>query len=169
MSHTETCPPGDEGGAAIIEMLFVIPVIILLAAAILDFSTLIKCNMALDSAATAAVRYCMDSPEKPRSEEEIKAYLKIVDPGLAGVEIHLTEGSVQKTAYEHLFYIDESERVIPRKSYCSMQPFSVELVYRCRFKTLVGQGISIASGGNGSLIAINKKTGILDRTDGDTW
>lgn len=159
----------DESGAAAIELLFVIPIVILFAAAILDFSTLIKCNAALDSATTAAVRYCMDSPDKPRGIEEIKAYLKIVDPSLDDVDVRLTEGALRREAYDHLFYIDETETIIPRKSYCSTQQFSVHLTYRGRFKTLVGQAISLASGGDGALIVNNTKTGVLDKTDGGTW
>lgn len=169
MPQTRLCFTGDEEGAAVIEMLFVIPIIVVFAAAILDFSMLIKCNIALDSAATAAVRYCMDSSESPRSEEEVRAYLKVVDPSLADVEIHLTEEPVQRVTYNHLFYVDETERIIPRKSYCSMQPFTVELTYKSRFKTLIGQGVSLASGSDGSLTVVNKKAGTLDRTDGDTW
>lgn len=169
MQPMNICRADDECGAAAVELIFVIPIIVLFAAAILDFSLLVKCNMTLDSAATAAVRYCMDSPEKPRSTEEIKSYLKTIDPSLSGVEVRLTEGAVQKEAYDHLFYIDETETTIPRKSYCSTQPFSVELAYKGKYKTLVGQGISLASGGDGSLTATNVKSGTLDITDGDTW
>lgn len=169
MLYARPSTTDDESGTAVIEMLFVIPFIILFAAAILDFSLLVKCNMAMDSAATAAVRYCMDSPDKPRSAEDVKAYLKAINPSFDGIEVRLTEEAVQREAYDHLFYIDETETAIPRQSYCSMQPFSVELSYKGRFKTLIGQGISLASGGDGSLTAVNAKSGVLDKTDGDTW
>ena len=169
MQRMKTCMTSDESGAAAIELVLVIPIIILFAAAILDFGLLVKCNIALDSAATAAVRYRMDNPEKQRGAEDVKAYLKAIDPSLAGVEVRLTEGNVRREAYDHLFYIDETETVIPRKSYCSTQPFSIELAYRGKFKTLIGRGISLAAGGDGSLTASNVKSGSLDRTDGDTW
>lgn len=160
---------GDETGAAALELLFAIPLVMLFGAGILDLGTYIERNIALDMAATAAVRYCMDDPSRADNTESIKEYLSVVEPNLGDVSLRLTRQPACKQAYNHLFYIDESETAIARKSYCSYQPLSVEVSYQGQFKTLVGRGISIACGGNGSLKARNVKSGLLDMTDGDTW
>lgn len=160
---------GDESGAAALELLFAIPLVMLFGAGILDLGTYIERNIALDMAATAAVRYCMDDPSRVDSEDSIKEYLSVVEPNLGEVSLRLTRQPLCKQVYDHLFYIDQSEAAIARKSYCSYQPLSVEVSYQGQFKTLVGRGISIACGGNGTLKASNMKTGLLDMTDGDTW
>ncbi len=159
----------DEEGAAVIEMLFAVPIAVLFAAGILDMSTYISYCIAADCATTAAVRYCMDEPSRFGDESSIKTYLAKVEPSLKTASLSLSEQPVRKQAYDHLFYIDESEQVITRKSYCTYQPFSIELTYRSEFKTLLGKSISLACGGDGSLVVRNKKAGALDKTDGDTW
>lgn len=159
----------DEGGAAVVELMFVVPILVLVMAAVLDLSSYIKCNMALDSAATAAVRYCMDNPASAEDPQALKSYLSTIDPEMSKVGASVRTQDVRRESYKHLFYVDESDNAISRQSFCSFQPFSVELSYRAPYKTLVGKSISLAAGGDGTLVATSKKSGVMDRTDGDTW
>ncbi|MGN0039377.1 MAG: TadE/TadG family type IV pilus assembly protein [Coriobacteriales bacterium] len=161
--------PRSEEGAAVIEMVFALPVILLMAAAVLDLSALIKCNLALDSAATAAVRYCMDDPAAADKPAELKSYLVRIDPSMKETELTVSLGGLDSQNYTHLIYPYESEALVKRPSRCTYQPFSVELSYTGSFYTLVGRGISLASGGDGSLKAVCCESGCLDRTDGSTW
>ena len=159
----------DESGAAVIELMFVVPILVLVMAAVLDLSTYIKCNMALDSAATAATRYCMDNPASADDAQALSEYLATIDPEMGGIGVRVSKGDTAKEAYKHLFYVDESDNAISRQSFCSFQPFSVELTYQTPYKTLVGKSISLAAGCDGSLVATSSKSGVIDRTDGDTW
>lgn len=161
--------PHSEDGAAVIELVFALPVVLLMAAAVLDLSALIKCNLALDSAATAAVRYCMDSPTAADDPAELKRYFACIDPSLEGAELSVTLGRQDSQGYTHLIYPGASESLISRESSCTYQPVTVELSYTGSFYTLVGRGISLASGGDGSLKAVCRESGCIDRTDGSTW
>ena len=161
--------PHSEDGAAIVELVFALPIVLLMAAAVLDLSALIKCNLALDSAATAAVRYCMDMPQAADDPAMLKRYLTSIDPELERAELSVSLGSRESQGYTHLIYPGASESIISRESNCTYQPFSVELSYVGSFYTLVGRGISLANGGDGSLKAVCRESGCLDRTDGSTW
>lgn len=158
-----------EDGAAIVEFVFVVPMIILMVAGVLDLSALIKCNLALDSAATAAVRYCMDIPQAAEDTDELKRYLATIDPAFENLELSVSLGGLEHDSYTHIFYQDLSDNPIKRDSNCSYQPFIVELIYTGSYYTLVGRGISLASGGNGSLKVTSCEAGCIDRTDGSTW
>lgn len=159
----------NETGAAAVELVFAVPILVLLAAGLLDLSMLVRCNIALDSAATATVRYCMDNPDNAESVEVLREYLSTVEPDMADATIGVSKGDVRKEAYEHFFYVDESEDVISRQSFCSFQPFSIKLTYRTPYRTLIGKTLSAATGGDGMLVATCTKAGVMDRTDGDTW
>ncbi|MGN0073318.1 MAG: TadE/TadG family type IV pilus assembly protein [Coriobacteriales bacterium] len=161
--------PQREDGAAVIELVFVLPLVLLMAAAVLDLSALIKCNLALDSAATAAVRYCMDAPSAADNPAELKRYLVCIDPAMEGAELSVSLGDRTSQGYTHLIYPGASESVVARASSCTYQPFSVELSYTGSYYTLVGRGISLACGGDGSLKAVCRESGCLDRTDGSSW
>ena len=169
MRWTQVHVGTDECGAAAIELLFAIPLVLVFAAGILDLSTYIERNITLDLATTAAVRYCMDDPSRIQDEASIREYLGKVEPSLGSFGMRITQGSSYKQKYTHLFFIDESESALKRTSYCSYQRFKIELSYKSEFKTLVGKSISLACGGDGSLTASNSKSGSLDKTDGDTW
>ena len=161
--------PHSEDGAAIVELVFALPIVLLMAAAVLDLSALIKCNLALDSAATAAVRYCMDIPEMSGDPAAVKSYLASIDPAFADLELSVSLGAEESRSYTHIVYPGASEAAIRRESRCTYQPFSVELSYTGSYYTLVGRGISLAVGGDGSLSARCRESGCLDRTDGSTW
>ena len=161
--------PHSEDGAAIIELVFALPIVLLMAAAVLDLSALIKCNLALDSAATAAVRYCMDIPEAAGDPATLRSYLASIDPAYAELGLSVSLGAEESRSYTHIVYPGASEAAIRRESRCTYQPFSVELSYTGSYYTLVGRGISLAAGGDGSLSARCRESGCIDRTDGSTW
>ena len=75
-----------EEGAAVIEAVFALPLVLLMVAGVLDLSALVKCRLSLDSAATAAVRYCMDIPEMAGDPAAVKSYLASIDPASVGIE-----------------------------------------------------------------------------------
>ena len=158
-----------EEGAAVIEAVFALPLVLLMVAGVLDLSALVKCRLSLDSAATAAVRYCMDTPQAADDPVMLKRYLASIDPELERAELSVSLGARESQGYTHLIYPGASESVISRESNCTYQPFSVKLSYAGSFYTLVGRSISLASGGDGSLKAICRESGCLDRTDGSTW
>lgn len=158
-----------EEGAAVIEAVFALPLVLLMVAGVLDLSALVKCRLSLDFAATAAVRYCMDIPEMAGDPAAVKSYLASIDPAYADLELSVSLGAEESRSYTHIVYPGASEAAIRRESRCTYQPFSVELSYTGSYYTLVGRGISLAVGGDGSLSARCCESGCLDRTDGSTW
>lgn len=159
----------SEEGAAVIEAVFALPLVLLMVAGVLDLSALVKCRLSLDSAATAAVRYCMDIPEAAGDPATLRSYLASIDPAYAELGLSVNLGAEESRSYTHIVYPGVSEAAVRRESRCTYQPFSVELSYTGSYYTLVGRGISLAAGGDGSLSARCRESGCIDRTDGSTW
>lgn len=159
----------SEEGAAVIEAVFALPLVLLMVAGVLDLSALVKCRLSLDSAATAAVRYCMDIPEAAGDPATLRSYLASIDPAYAELGLSVSLGAEESRSYTHIVYPGVSEAAVRRESRCTYQPFSIELSYTGSYYTLVGRGISLAAGGDGSLSARCRESGCIDRTDGSTW
>lgn len=53
----------DESGAAIVELVMAVPVLLLFIFAVIDLTVLMQTRSTMDTAATAAVRYVEDRPE----------------------------------------------------------------------------------------------------------
>ncbi len=159
----------SEEGAAVVEAVFALPLVLLMVAGVLDLSALVKCRLSLDSAATAAVRYCMDIPEAAGDPAALRSYLASIDPAYAELGLSVSLGAEESRSYTHIVYPGVSEAAVRRESRCTYQPFSVELSYTGSYYTLVGRGISLAAGGDGSLSARCRESGCIDRTDGSTW
>lgn len=162
-------PNANEDGAAIVELVVVVPILIVLVAGILDLSLLIKSNMATDAAATALARRCMDDPSLASDNQQLCAYLKLIEPGLENATVKISKESEQKQPYVYSVYPDESENRVTRTSYNSYVPFTVSIDWQKNYYTLIGRGISYACGDNGELRVHSAQTGRLDTTSGATW
>ena len=170
MKRTTYHASKDEDGAAIVEMVLVIPIVVLLMAGLLDLSAYIKCNITMDSAATAAARFCMDDPSNSTNQAAISSYLARIDSELSDVKVSVETGKPITETYTHYLYPDISDNHIERPgSVCTYTPFVVELTCTKSFFTPIGRGISLASGGDGSLTVTSRQAGQLDMTKGDTW
>lgn len=159
----------DEGGAAVVEMVMILPVLALLVCGILDMGAYLKAGVTVDTAATTAVRYLMDDPT--RSADELQTYLGRVDPAFGGscTEVAVAWGDAECTTYTHRFYND-LKNVAPRNgSTVTVRPVAVTVTYTGAFLTPLGRAVGLATGTDGSLVACSTQVGELDLTDGATW
>lgn len=160
---------GSEDGAAIVELVMVVPILVVLVAGLLDLSLLIKSNMAADAASTALARRCMDDPNLADDTQQLSAYLALIEPGLQSASVNVSKEREQKDPYVYSVYPDESENRVTRSSYNSYVPFTVSISYQRNYYTLIGRGISYACGGNGMMHVQSAQAGRLDTTSGATW
>lgn len=182
--------PQSEHGAAIIELLMVVPVLMLFIFAILDFSIYIKTVSTMDTAATAAVRWAQEQPEqvleqgvanqtwarparlKGNAEESMAKYLntaisetdafgKPIEEG--GIEVTLHLGEHYINTYTHRLYDDSSILLEREGSRVSFLPFSVTVDYGFSFPTPLGKAL------NDALPHTVTQAGTIDMLDGETW
>ena len=171
MPKPKCCTLNEEGAAAV-EMVMAIPLLMILVAGLLDLSAYIGCCLSTDAMATAAVRYCMDNPEHAETPSLVKSYIAQISPAFAsqGVDISISVGEAEAEQYTHHFYTDSSSPALERpNSNISYKPISVRINYTGSFYTSIGRLISQATGGDGSLEVSAYQAGTLDTTDGQTW
>lgn len=191
LAKTRRKAEGDsekEHGAAIVEFVLCIPMLICLVAAMIDAAYYIRYQIEVDSATSAATRYLMDYPLRLPSDDDrssadldgLKEYLADTYPALFKstweggncLSISVDAGDVEYpdgdgnhyAGYEHKIYLGD-QFYSRQNSARAEQDVIVTITYKTKFPTLIGSLIS----SDGSLTAKASEHGILDRTGGSTW
>lgn len=167
----------EEEGAAIVEFVFALPVLLLFVCAVLDASVYIKAGITADTAATAAVRYLMDESSSTgvaQAQQELGSYLARVDAAFAlqGASVKVDLGETSTSRYTHRFYMDDGEDAVlleRKNSAVVTQPVAVTVTYTGAFLTPLGRAASLSAGQGGKLVVTAVQNGDIDLTGGSTW
>lgn len=164
----------EETGAAVLEFVFIMPALLLFACAVLDTAAYIKAGITADTAATAGVRYLMDSASSAEeiSERDVVSYLGRVDKAFATgqAQVSISAGDTVTETYTHRFYINNSARETQlnrTSSKVTTQPIAVTVACQGFCITPVGKLLFAGTDGSGFVCAT--QCGEIDLTDGATW
>lgn len=150
----------DESGASIIELILVVPIMILLACALLDFAMMLTVSSQANTAAASAARTLLVKPDA--SNDELLEAAKSAVPAAGGstVSISVSASAKEATSYTHHFPSGTN-----RKSTVTTQPETVSVTVERKWMTLIGEALN----GSDSYLAEASSTVNVDRTDGSNW
>ena len=168
-----------ERGAAVIEMVMAVPVLVILICGIVDLSTYIKVCTTVDTAATVATRYIVDdpslTPDRYKDEAKIRKCVNdsfAEDLGGLDVKVSYNESKLKKETYTHHFYTEETNDDITSmtRTNCQLtyQPFTVTVTYQGEWWTPFGRliGRAVNEDHSADMVVTSKQAGQVDLTQG---
>lgn len=158
----------DESGASVVELVFVIPIVIIVIAGILDLSIQMSTWSATEHAATAVARTLIANPEA--TQDELKAAVASDAPQLKNADytIVLDKTPISNSTYTHHFSHSDGT-TDNRSSTQKSQDITVTVTSSTNYATAIGNLLSSASGSDGKCHAEAKATSTIDLTDGASW
>lgn len=150
----------DESGASIIELVLVVPIMLLLACALLDFAMMLTVSSQANTAAESAARTLLVKPDASNDEllEAAKSAVPAADS--SNVSVSVSAGAKAATSYTHHFPSGTN-----RTSTVTTQPETVSVTVERKWTTLIGKALN----GSDSYHAEASSTVNVDRTDGSNW
>ena len=156
----------DETGASTIELAMTLPIVLLLACAVLDGVQAITAQVMADQASTAVARTLLADPDAGRSELEAAALSDAPALARADWSLDVERGAVRAVAYDHRFVDSPSQfEAEVRESHVREQ--DAEVAVRAAFAPLTPVGRAMF--GEGGFVASSATEATLDRTEGSTW
>lgn len=159
----------DEHGGAIVELCFVIPIVLIIIAGVLDLSIQMSTWSSTESAATAAARTLISNPSA--SDADIRSAVLSDAPQLEDADfvIVVDKESVQNSSYTHHFAHSDGT-VDDRLSTQTTQEVIVTVNTKTDYLTAIGSLFSQATGhSDGKCYATSSSVATIDLTKGSTW
>lgn len=158
----------DETGASTIELAIVMPILLLVALALLDLGELMVAGAAVDRASTAAARTVVADPAS--TVAQLRAAADSDAPQIADAGYTIETERLPRTRHGFTYHMQNAQgQMASSHKYVVTQPVKVTVTLDRPFATPLGRSLSEATGGDGRMHLSSSTTMDVDVTTATRW